>query len=248
MDKIEAIAPAGLHDKVLSLVAQMPGETVLDAPAGYGALTQQLLRMGKKVVAGDIDIDKFNREIVSADVKLLKLDLNSELLPIGDESIDIAVSVEGIEHLQAQWNLVRNLSRVLRPRGYVIVTTPNILNFQSRVRYFFEGRYEHFKRPLVVGKSWSHDLDNYHISPVSLFELQFMLESNNLVMKSVTTNRHNSKHLISVLARPLFRLIYLYKNYRDRKRDRGNHTELYQMVMSDPAYFGECLVVVAQKL
>ena len=70
---------------------------------------------------------------------------------------------------------MKNLNRVLKPGGFLILTTPNILNFASRVRFFWEGRYEHFKRPMVQGKSWTHDLENYHISPGSFFELQFML-------------------------------------------------------------------------
>jgi ubiquinone/menaquinone biosynthesis C-methylase UbiE len=243
---IEAIAPRGLHEKVLELMQRLPGDRVLDAPTGYGALTAKLLAAGKRVTAGDIDTGKFR---LGADplLDLLRVDLNAERLPLEDAIYDVAVCAEGIEHLQCQWNLVRNLYRVLKPGGFLILTTPNILNFGSRLRYFWEGRYEHFKRPLVKGKSWSHDLENYHIAPISFFELQFILESCGFGVVAVDTNRYASKSVLSMLLRPLFRLMYRYKDFRDRKRDRGAHGELYETVVSDAIFYGECLVVLAQK-
>ena len=243
---IEAIAPQGLHEKVLELARRLPGENVLDAPTGFGALTAKLLAAGKKVTAGDIDTGKFSVEAAPS-LKLLHLDLNGPLLPLPEGEFDVAICAEGIEHLQCQWNLVRNLFRVLKPGGFLILTTPNILNFGSRLRYFMEGRYEHFKRPLVKDRSWPHDLENYHIAPISFFELQFILESCGFRIVEVDTNRYASKGVLSTLLRPIFRLIYRYKDYRDRKRGRGDHGELYQTVVSDAVYYGECLVVLAQR-
>jgi SAM-dependent methyltransferase len=174
------------------------------------------------------------------------LDLNqASLLP--DEQFDVAVSIEGVEHLQSQWNFVRNLCRVLKPGGTLIITTPNILNIRSRIRYLMEGRYEHFKRPLVKGKSWINDLENYHISPISFFELQFMLQSCGFSIQAVHTNRYRAKNIITMLLKPLFRLFYINKNYRDNKRKRGDHASLYRTVISDEIFYGECLIVVAKK-
>lgn len=243
---IEAISTIGLHEKVLELVDKLPGEAVLDAPAGYGALTEKLLARGKRVTAADIYTEKF-KVPDNEKLALLQLDFNEEHLPLADEAFDVVISVEGIEHLQCQWHWARSLYRSLKPGGYLILSTPNILNYSSRQRYFLEGRYEHFKRPLVVGKSWSHDLENYHIAPVSYFELQFMLESSGFVIEEVHTNACTEKNLLSMLARPLFRLVYAYKNYRDKRRGRGDFTTLYDTIMSDALFYGECLIVLARK-
>lgn len=130
-ESIVAIAAPSLHDKVLEIAAKLPGIDVLDAPAGFGALTQKLLATGRRMTSGDIDITKFRLSPDTENLKLIKLDLNEVRLPIEDEAFDLAICVEGIEHLQCQWNLVRNLCRVLRPGGHLILTTPNILNFRS---------------------------------------------------------------------------------------------------------------------
>jgi len=244
--ELEAIAPSGLHDKVLELISTLPGRQVLDAPAGYGALTKKLLDKGKNVVAADIDIQKL-MVIKNENLESVKLDFNDPILSLDDDSFDIAISIEGIEHLQCQWNWVRSLYKALKPGGHLIITTPNILNFNSRMRYFMEGRYEHFKRPLVNGKSWSKDLENYHIAPISFFELQFMLESSGFDILDVHTNRLASKNMISITLRPLFRLIYFYKNWRDVRRNRGDHRRLYKTILSDALFFGECLAVLARK-
>ncbi|HAR41210.1 MAG: hypothetical protein A2X56_03630 [Nitrospirae bacterium GWC2_57_13] len=243
---IEPIAPSGVHDKVLALALALPGTAVLDVPAGYGALTEKLLAAGKSVTAGDIDTAKFKGSIDHPALTLIRLDLN-EALPLPDNHFDIVVSVEGIEHLQSQWNFVRTIHRVLKPGGHFIITTPNILNIRSRLRYFMEGRFEHFKRPLVKNKSWSYDLENYHIAPISFFDLQFMLESSGFSIKKLYANRFSEKNVLSMLIKPAFNLFYLHKNYRDRKRNRGEHSELYKTILLDEVFFGECLIVLAQK-
>jgi SAM-dependent methyltransferase len=244
---IEPLASSGLHEKVLELALKLPGTTCLDVPTGYGALAEKLLAAGKMVTAGDINIEKFLGTRSHSAMNLVRLDLNEAVLPLPDNHFDLAISIEGIEHLQSQWNLVRNLFRVLKPGGTLIITTPNILNIRSRFRYLMEGRYEHFKRPLVKGKSWVNDLENYHIAPVSFFELQFMLESCGFSIQAVLTNSYTSKNIVTALLKPLFNLFYANKNHRDKKRKRGDHGTLYHTVMSDEVYYGECLIIVAKK-
>ncbi len=246
-EKIAQIAPPRLHEKVLEIALGLPGKRFLDVPAGFGALSQRLLDAGKEVVAGDIDIEKCRLDRERRDLRLVCVDLNDPTLPLADGNFDVVTSVEGIEHLQSQWTFVRNVHRVLRPGGFFIVTTPNILNIRSRLRYLMEGRYEHFKRPLVKDRSWDADLRNYHIAPVSYFELQFMLESSGFAIRSVSTNAYKARNLLTRALKPLFRAFYGNKHARDSRRDRGDHRQLYDLVLSDEVFFGECLIVLAQK-
>lgn len=244
---IEELASGGVHDKVYEIAMQLPGNRIFDAPAGYGALTDRLLAAGKTVTAGDIDVDKFKLPVGTTNLTLQQLDLTDPNLNVEEGGYDIAICVEGVEHLENQWILARNLCRLLKPSGYLILSTPNIVNFQSRLRYFLEGRYEFFKRPLVRGKSTDHDLNVYHIAPVSYFELQFILESSGFAIEKLHANKYSSKNFASILLRPLFRGIYAYKDRRDRKRNRGDYAELYRTIMSDEIYYGETLIMVARK-
>jgi SAM-dependent methyltransferase len=47
--------------------------------------------------------------------------------------------VEVIEHIENQPQLIREIQRVLKPGGVVVITTPNILNVMSRLRFLFTG-------------------------------------------------------------------------------------------------------------
>jgi 2-polyprenyl-3-methyl-5-hydroxy-6-metoxy-1,4-benzoquinol methylase len=246
-DTIEELASAGVHDKVFEIALRLPGSIIFDAPAGHGALTKKLLQAGKTVTAGDLDIKKFMLDSNSKNLDLLQLDLTDPALPVCDGKFDIAICVEGVEHLENQWILARNLSRILKPGGFLILSTPNILNFRSRVRYFLEGRYEFFKRPLVCGVSNAHDLDTYHIAPVSYFELQFILERAGFSIKELHANKYSSRNFVSILLRPIYKMIYGYKDSRDKKRNRGDYAKLYKTIMSDAIYYGETLIIVAEK-
>ncbi len=245
--EIEISAPPGVHNKVLEIALKLPGKTFLDVPTGYGALTERLLTAGKIVTAGDIDVQQFRGINDHSNLTLVPLDLNEASLPLQDHQYDVAVSIEGIEHLQSQWNFVRNLYRVLRPGGYLIITTPNILNFRSRIRYFMEGRYEHFKRPPIKGALEIDDMDSHHISPVSFFDLNFILESCGFLVQEIYTNTYKSRNIFSMLLKPIIKLFYLNKNYRDKKRKRGDRSELYRKVMSNEIFYGEGLILVARK-
>jgi SAM-dependent methyltransferase len=52
-----------------------------------------------------------------------------EMVPLGDESVDCVLLSEVLEHLDAPQITVREASRVLRPGGRLLVTTPNYRSF-----------------------------------------------------------------------------------------------------------------------
>lgn len=243
---VDVFAPPLVHEKVLEIALALPGELFLDTPAGHGSLTNKLVEAGKTVVAGDMDIRQFEGQRSHARLRLMTLDLNEAVLPLEDDQFDVAISIEGIEHLENQWSFIRNLSRVVKRRGYIVITTPNLLNFRSRVRYFLEGRFEHFKRPLVHKVSDKREIGYYHISPTSFFELRFMLENCGFSIDQVRTNVYKYRNIFSAAFRPLLRLSYAYKNYRDAKRGRGDRRALYETVMSDAVYYGESIIILAR--
>jgi SAM-dependent methyltransferase len=53
---------------------------------------------------------------------------------IAESRLQISARNQVIEHVEDQFSFLRELARVTKPGGLVIVTTPNVLNLNSRVR------------------------------------------------------------------------------------------------------------------
>ncbi|MCG7848457.1 MAG: class I SAM-dependent methyltransferase, partial [ANME-2 cluster archaeon] len=96
---------------------------LLDAPAGEGALCKKLKNKEFDVYACDIDPSQFKLK----DIECMKVDLNEPLpLPYQSSSFDYITCVEGLEHIENPWNVIREFSRVLKKGGKLIITTPNV--------------------------------------------------------------------------------------------------------------------------
>ncbi len=61
-------------------------------------------------------------------------------LPFPDASFDLIACVEGIEHVVDRHRTLRELRRVLKPGGRMLITTPNLLSIRARLAYAFAGQ------------------------------------------------------------------------------------------------------------
>lgn len=58
---------------------------------------------------------------------------DASALPFEDESFDLAISIEVLEHLFAPHEAAREIQRVLRPGGKLIASTPNAVYWRLRL-------------------------------------------------------------------------------------------------------------------
>ena len=100
-------------------------KVVLDVACGTGIGTHYLLKVGAQSCLG-LDIDGRAIDYARAAYKgccFTQCDARNLCVP--DESVDVVVSFETIEHLENQLRFLQECNRVLRPGGILICSTPN---------------------------------------------------------------------------------------------------------------------------
>jgi len=108
------------------------GKRVLDLGCRYGALTKAYVA-GNDVVGVDVDRAAL-AEAAKLGIETRWADLD-EPLPFEDESFDVAVAGELLEHLRFPDRFVEEVRRVLRPGGLFAGSVPNTYRLKSRLRF-----------------------------------------------------------------------------------------------------------------
>ncbi len=97
---------------------------VLDIACGEGYGAAGLLKAGAKSVVG-VDISK---KICEHARKKYEIDVrqgSTHAIPLPNRSVDVIVSFETIEHIKMPEDFLDECLRVLRPNGFLIISTPN---------------------------------------------------------------------------------------------------------------------------
>ena len=101
----------------------LAGKLTLDAGCGYGPFSEAAAARGAAVVSLDIGPRLVARAMVRAGSRGVVADACR--LGFRDESFDVVISSEMVEHTQAPERAVAELARVLRSGGWLVLTTPN---------------------------------------------------------------------------------------------------------------------------
>lgn len=107
----------------------MAGADVVDAGSGEGYGAAMLHGAGAaSVVALEYD-EHAAAHSAAAYPQVATMRANLDAIPLPDASADIVVSMQVIEHLWDLGRFLRECRRVLRPRGRIVLATPNRLTF-----------------------------------------------------------------------------------------------------------------------
>ena len=232
MNSLKRYAAEGLHEKVLECMEELPKGLVLDAPSGQGALSEDLEKVGFKVVSGDIE----RENILYKNGKCVQLDL-TESFPFKAGTFDYGVCVEGIEHVENPHWLIKEFARVVKKDGYLIVTTPNVMTIKSRLRFLFYSYLDFFKYFGFLPLSERHRIEEYehqHLNPLFYGQMKFFLETYGLKICTIETNRKVRK----------WKVIYPVLRWFVRHKTKAKFRE-DPFLISDTLLEGEILIYVA---
>lgn len=109
-----------------------PGRRVLDLGCRDGALSRVYLD-GNEVVGVDVDREAL-AHAEQLGLKTEWADLE-EPLAFPDETFDVVVAGELLEHIRSPRSLIDEARRVLRPGGTLVGSTPNGFRLKNRLRF-----------------------------------------------------------------------------------------------------------------
>ena len=240
-------------DKILQASKKMVGKLHktfpakhLDIGSGHGDLIA-LLR--SNFVLQSTACDYTDTLMHLEDVKVDVVDLNIDKLPYQNASFNLVTCTEVIEHLEHYRETLREVYRVMQTGGTFVLTTPNILNLKSRMRFLVFGFYNLFG-PLHFKESELHTTGG-HINPIGLFFLIHSLIDAGFINIEVTIDKKQgtSKFWMFFLYFPiqLFAAITRRKEWKKYKTIDSYNEPYVKMINRTDILLGRTIVIGCTK-
>jgi SAM-dependent methyltransferase len=235
------LAHEAIHDTVVAILKRLPRGALLDVPAGEGALAARLIDDGFDVRCCDLYPEIFRLEGV--DVHQGNLDAE---LPFGDRSFDYVTCLEGLEHIENPQQAMREFARMLKPGGHLIVSVPNILNIEERLKWLLYGYTSHFK---PISRAATDRLRTEygdrieiaaHVNPIGYSELRYLLEKNGFDLVSTSRDKPKSN---AWLYWPIVTTIKIISKLTSRQKRSERWTE--ELASKEVLLGGNTLIVHA---
>lgn len=235
------MAMPGVHSGAKRLLSTLPKGSLVDLGAGQGALSVWAHEAGFDTTAVD-----FNRGNFLVDsIKFVEANLNQPL-PIADNSFDIVAALEVIEHLENSYALLREITRILKPGGYAVVSTPNESNLAARLSYLSSGFYS--DAAYVMRVPGPGDFYNPHVNCLPLPTLEYAWRRAGLTMEQFEVSRYRPLAcLLWPFLAPIQWLKLATRHHKKKHADEATEKSVYRL-MNDPRVLtGRILVFLLRK-
>lgn len=168
---------AGYHRKrYLDLLNRTYGKNVVELGSDKPFITHCL-----KMIHADSTFHTISMDIPHSPYPILRVDIESEVFPFQDESVDDVIFTEVLEHLfrDPSW-AVFQMNRVLKPGGTLFLTTPNACGYDVLQNIIQQ------KNPNERNQFYAR-MESGHPHLWTAHELTLLLESHGFSIKEITT-------------------------------------------------------------
>jgi 2-polyprenyl-3-methyl-5-hydroxy-6-metoxy-1,4-benzoquinol methylase len=133
----------GIYDMVARALRarHRGGGVLLDVGCGVGNLWRVVAPMFDRYIG----VDAVRYESLGPETEFYQIDVETGRIPLAENGADVVAAVETIEHVENPRALMRELTRVTRPGGWVVVTTPNQHSLLSLLTLAVKGKFSAFQ-------------------------------------------------------------------------------------------------------
>ncbi len=118
------------------------GELVLEIGAAEGWMSKDLSTKVSKLVSCDIAMSYLKRA-KSSGINAEFFRIDAHYLPFVDESFDVVIITEVLEHLFSPYRALEEIHRVLKPDGVLILSTPNNMTIANIINHLINRNIKH---------------------------------------------------------------------------------------------------------
>ena len=127
-----------------------------------------------------VDLQYIEPIVLSFGVERVKADFSDYDIPFADESFDLVMLTDVIEHLHDPFRTFKEARRILKPNGLFYLTTPNHANLKNRVKLLLgQSAYPALEEFLVTCRFRAGNKNVYdgHIREYTAGEIKSMLHA-----------------------------------------------------------------------
>lgn len=176
-----------------SVLPFVKNKQVLDIASGSGYGTKILASLAKSVIGVDVDksaIEYSEKNFKAENARFILGD--GAKIPLEDNQVDVVVSFETIEHIEDYKTFMKEVKRVLKKDGVLILSTPNDIEYteenhfhihefnQNELESLVKKHYKNYKTYYQVNwvysaifdinkisSEWAADINTMNRSPVN---------------------------------------------------------------------------------
>jgi demethylmenaquinone methyltransferase/2-methoxy-6-polyprenyl-1,4-benzoquinol methylase len=126
----DKIISKGNFDRLIELSDLQIDEYVLDLGGGTGRVALALNKISKKIEVVDITLEMLR---MARRKHLNAICANGKSLPFPGEFFSRVLVIDALHHLEAQKQVIREIWRVLRPGGFLIIVEPFYDQFSGKM-------------------------------------------------------------------------------------------------------------------
>ncbi len=140
-------------EKLIAAVGPMEGRRVLDLGCGSGTASVAIARRGARVIAVESSTARLTQARHAADVAGVKIEFHhsdlADLAFLRADSIELVVAVYSLAGVQDLGRVFRQLHRVMRPEGALVLSLPHPMSMM------LEADIDDQQTPYLTRSAWS---------------------------------------------------------------------------------------------